>query len=144
MSPTRTVRWAWVRRRSITFAAFWVGGLIALVWLVILTGRVNRAEAERAASKAATINANYASCIRSIPFAKQINGFVAGAETVAYVLLANQISTHEATRPGTEVYRAQVVNIQRLQRAIASGTGVRMPVSTPADCAERRDQALAR
>ena len=105
-----------------------------LVALVVINGNANRSKA--------IIEANYSTCVTSIPFLKKFNRAMKGAETVANVLLFNAEAMHDITEPGTEVYRTQTRNIARLRAAINSGSGVRIPVPTEAVCKARRDAAL--
>lgn len=119
---------------------FAVGAAASLVWLVVLTGRVNRAEATRVA----TIEANYSSCVTSIPFLHRLNAALRGGRDVAEVLLINFKEMHRVTPPRTNQYLIQTININRLENAIIAATGPELPVPTRADCQRRRDNALNR
>ncbi len=143
MSPYRNLwglrqldRW----RLSIIVTYF--AGFIILVFLISLSAKVNKQEAERKvqiAKTSATTQANYDRCIASITSRSQINAYADGAETVANVLLANSRALHAATPRESPMFRVQAANIVRLERAINLTAGRRLPVPTVAECKARRD-----
>lgn len=139
MSPyRRPFRWAHRHRHHIWGFLKLVGGVVVLVVASVALARANRVETARQA----TADANYAQCLRSIPFVQQVNEFIKGVETVADVLLINSEAMHAITEKGTPVYRQQTINIRRLRAAIVAGSGVRFPVPTEDVCSARREAEL--
>lgn len=79
----RPFRWTYRNRGRLTFAVAFLGAIAIGYWLIVLTGRVNRAEVERQRQEAirvATAEANYDSCLRSIPFYTKLNEAFVGLQ----------------------------------------------------------------
>lgn len=140
MPHRRLPRWLFRHRKPIAFLVFTLGAVGIGVWLILLTGRVNRVEATRVA----TIQARYSACVSSIPILRQINAAFAGGRDFARAQLLNAEAMHRIAEPGSEVYRQQTVNIARTRAAIRRGGRVTLPVPTRKVCEQRRDAELSR
>jgi hypothetical protein len=142
-------------RRFLDNWKLWVGvayfGLVAMiVSLYFVNARTTRAVALQAAAAARTntehrLNAqsDYHACVVSIPALRKINRFVNGVQVLHQALLLNAVKAHEATPPGSALYRQQVANIARLSRSVDAVSGVAFPGPTVAECRARRKHDLA-
>lgn len=130
-------------RRRIMFSVFAIGCIVIAVWLARIAGDVNSLKAQRqaeAAAKAVAAEERFTSCLQSIPFLIEFNRAMRAGEDVASVLLRIATTAHEYTSPSTPGWAEQERDIALLERSIASGGGVRVPVPTRAQCAQRRER----
>lgn len=96
----------------------------------------------RLAEKRAGIEATFQACKRSIPTFKKVNRFVNDTAGGWHDLLLNAIANHEATPPDNPQFHAQIGNIARLRRRVASAQAVVFPAPTEQKCRERRAEDL--
>lgn len=151
MSPSHSA----AARAFLSSLTFWVTcAYFLLLWLTVglyvVNGKTSKAIAKQEAATASAIvrqqsaaDAAYKACLVSIPALNRVNRFVDGVKDLHVALLENAVANHKATPPGTDVYRQQVVNIARLARTVDAVNGVRFPVPTKAECADRKKRLLA-
>jgi hypothetical protein len=117
----------------ITVAFFIIGGLA-------IASIANRSSisSEHAARKQAGI-ARVEQCLRArkVLYPK-LNRYFAGTAVVAHTLVENSVAAHQATPPGTAIYRTQAHNLARLRRAVRNVEAFRLPVPTVASCEKLR------
>lgn len=144
MPYRRPARWF---RAHPSQTIFGVALVLIAIWSGIVTNRIEEQadrDARQEAARVATLNANYTACVGSISLLRKINAAFRGAEAFGEVLLFNTVEMHNLEYAGTARYAQQEANIARLKLALATGSGVVLPVPTKQECQERRRTALNR
>lgn len=126
--------------RTIDQWKFWVTLLVVvvgfgLVWMFVITQRLTREQATREAR----IEADYRSCINSIPSLKKISEHVLGVNHLAEAIAMNNAVALQHSAPADRAFRA--ANLARVQRARKEIAAVRgFPTPTQRSCEQQRRQ----
>jgi hypothetical protein len=121
---------------------FWVGVAYFGLALVVIALWVNydRVSADQkrtaiiTAERIADTQSQYVECVKSIPLLKRVNTFFDGEHLLGQTLIKNSIANHQATPPGTPLYRAQIANLERLRKSLSETTNVHISVPTKKQC----------
>jgi hypothetical protein len=119
---------------------FWITVAFLVVGGLVVVSILNRSGLgrERAAREQAGI-ARVEQCLRArTVLYPRLNRYFAGTAVIAHVLVINSVAAHQATPPGTKIYRTQSKNLTRLRRAVRDVEKFRLPVPTVADCEKLR------
>jgi hypothetical protein len=111
-----------------------------VVWGVLITQQQVKLSSHQAREQAialARVEADYRSCIRSIPSLRAISRHVSGVNDLARILVANNRALlHDSVARERPVRLANLHRLLRAERKVAAVQG--FPVPTRASCLKRR------